>query len=55
MGDYANYHCFGFNPETINSNNNADDDEFEEEPGGKTLTDTTLIDEYRKRLLDTVR
>ena len=44
---------FGFNPETINSNN--DDDEFEEESGGKTLTDTTLIDEYRKRLLDTGR
>lgn len=53
MGDYANYHCFGFNPETIDSN---DDDEFEEETGGKNvLTGTKLIDEYRERLLDTGR
>lgn len=25
MDDYANYHCFGFNPETIHSNDNEEE------------------------------
>lgn len=46
MGDYANYHCFGFNPER-----RACNDESEV----KRVEDDNLKEEFTKRLLETKR
>ena len=51
MGDYANYHCFGFNPETIGK---SDKDEPEDEAESE-VNMSDAREEIRKLLLATKR